>query len=200
VTEAVKASEPSEDWLAFRFVSGHRALDLTATFGDRYRGGVERLRHPADLARWLGGAGIPSLTPPSVQHLQDARQLREVIYRLTLAALQGAPIDAIDLDALNAWAMMPRLAPQLDSQLHCQWTARNPVEGALAMIACEAIALLSGPERQLIRQCAAAPACSLLYIDRSRGQRRRWCEMGRCGSRVKMAEYRKRCAAGSDRT
>ncbi len=192
MSKAVKSNNSSDDQLSFRFVSGHRALDLVATFGDRYRGGVERLRTTADLDRWLQAAGLPTSTATGGQELNDARHLREVIYRVALAALHDDPVDSVDLDALNAWARAPRIAPQLDSRLRREWACLQPVRGALALIACEAIELLSGPDRHLIRECAAAPACSLLYLDRSRGRRRRWCEMERCGSRAKMAEYRKR--------
>jgi len=199
MNEPVKSYEPSADELSFRFVSGHRALDFAATFGDRYRAGIERLRQPADLDRWLRAAGIPASTRTSVKDLDDARQLREVIYRLARAALHNETVDIADLDALNAWARTPRIAPQLDKRLRQEWVSSQPIRGALALIACEAVELLSGAERQLIRECAAAPACSLLYLDRSRGRRRRWCQMERCGSRAKMAEYRKRCAPSLDR-
>ncbi len=192
MTRAVKSSEPTPDQLSFRFVSGHRALDFTATFGDRYRGGIERLREPADLDRWLEASGIPISMPASAKDLEDAQQLREALYRLARAALNNEAVDRADLHTLNAWATTPRPAPQLDRGLRRTWASTRPVKGALAMLACEAIELLSGPERQLIRECAAAPACSLLYLDRSRGHRRRWCEMQRCGSRAKMADYRKR--------
>jgi predicted RNA-binding Zn ribbon-like protein len=196
--EAVKSYEPSADQLSFRFVCGHRALDFAATFGDRYRAGLERLRQPADLDRWLGSAGISASIPASVKDLDDARQLREVIYRLARAALHNTTVDLADLDALNAWARTPRVAPQLDRALRREWASSQPIAGALALIACEAVELLSDAERQLIRECAAAPACSLLYLDRSRGRRRRWCQMERCGSRAKMAEYRKRRGAATE--
>jgi predicted RNA-binding Zn ribbon-like protein len=199
MTEAVNSHEPSADELAFRFVSGHRALDFAATCGDRYRAGIERLRQPADLDRWLRAAGISASARASVKDLDDARQLREVIYRLARAALYNENVDIADLDALNAWARTPRLAPQLDRHLRGDWVSAQPISGALALIACEAVELLSGPERQLIRECAAAPTCSLLYLDRSRGRRRRWCQMERCGSRAKMANYRKRRGPSIDR-
>jgi predicted RNA-binding Zn ribbon-like protein len=195
MSSTVKSSEPIDDQLSFRFVSGHRALDFAATFGDRYQGGIERLREPADLDRWLGAAGISASTHARARELDDARQLREVIYRLARAALHNEAIHGADLDALNVWARRPRLAPQLDRRLRREWASSQSIAGALALIACEAIELLSGPERQLIRECAAAPACSLLYLDRSHGRRRRWCQMEKCGSRAKMAEYRKRRGA-----
>jgi predicted RNA-binding Zn ribbon-like protein len=194
----VKSNSRSDDQLTFRFVSGHRALDFTATFGDRYRDGIERLRQPADLDRWLAAAGISASTRARANDLDDARQLREVIYRLARAALHNEAVDDTDLDALNAWARTPRLAPQLDRRLRRQWASARAIKGALALIACEAVELLSGEERPLIRECAAAPACSLLYLDRSRGRRRRWCQMEKCGSRAKMTKYRKRRVASTE--
>lgn len=196
MSPTVKPNQPADDQFSFRFVSGHRALDFAATFGDRYRRGVERLRQPSDLEGWLRSAGLSVSTPASGNDLDDARQLREVIYRLARAALEDEAVATADLDALNAWARTPRPAPQLDRRLRRKCVPSQNVEGALALIACEAIELLSGPERPLIRECAAAPACSLLYLDRSRGRRRRWCEMQRCGSRAKMADYRKRRGRG----
>jgi predicted RNA-binding Zn ribbon-like protein len=85
----------------------------------------------------------------------------------------------------------------LDRKFHRHWRSPDPVAGTIALIAREAVELLSGPERELIRECAAAP-CSLLYLDHSRGRRRRWCEMERCGSRAKMADYRQRKATDAD--
>jgi predicted RNA-binding Zn ribbon-like protein len=175
-------------------VSGHLALDFAATVADRYRKALERLRQPPDLDRWLASAGLPVFTAASAQDIDDARQLREVIYRLARGALHNEAVDGSDVDALKAWARMPRLTPQLNGRLGREWASSQTVNGALAVIACEAIELLSGPERRLIRECGAAPACSLLYLDRSRGRRRRWCEMERCGSRAKMTKYRKRRA------
>src|SRR5580700_8809985 len=104
--------------------------------------------------------------------------------------MRGGAGDCNDIAELNQWATRPSLRPQLDRNFHRHWRSPDPVAGAIALIAGEAVELLSGPERELIRECAAAPACSLLYLDRSRGPRRRWCEMQRCGSRAKRADYR----------
>jgi predicted RNA-binding Zn ribbon-like protein len=195
---AVKTPEAGADRLAFRFVAGHRALDFVATFGDRHREGVERLRQPTDLDRWLRATGLPTSTAACDQDLEDARRLREAINRLARATMQGTPGAARDVHELNDWASGSQLAPQLDDRFHRHWRAPGAIRGALALIAREAVELLTGPERELIRECAAAPACSLLYLDRSRGRRRRWCEMERCGARAKMADYRHRQGARND--
>jgi predicted RNA-binding Zn ribbon-like protein len=198
ITDDVKSKKPSAKQPSFQFISGHRTLDFVATLAERYRDGIEHLREPADLDRWLHSAGIPASRPAVAQDLRQARQLREVIYRLERALVCKERADNQDITELNTWARHPRLVPQLDSGLRRTWVPAQPVSGALALIACEAIELFSGPERELIRECAAAPECSRLYLDRSRGGRRRWCQMEKCGSRAKMAQYRKRRAQEDD--
>jgi predicted RNA-binding Zn ribbon-like protein len=198
VKAAVKASEPSAEQLEFRFVSGHRALDLLATLADRHRGGLERLRQPTDLDRWLRAVGLPATKSASAKTLDQARELREAINRLVRASMAAAAGDGKDIAHLNGWATRLPLAPQLNGNLELLWCGPDPVRGALALLAREAVELLGRSERELIRECAAAPECSLLYLDRSRGQRRRWCEMERCGSRAKMAGYRQRKATRTD--
>lgn len=189
----VSGAVNNADDLAFRFVSGHRALDLLATLGNRHRSAVERLREPADLDRWLTAAELPTRAKADHEDLHDARQLRETVNRLVRATLGDQAPKANDLRELNRRARLPALTPQLDSKLRRRWTAaEHPVRAALALIAREAAELLTSPDRTLIRECAAAPNCSLLYLDRSRAGRRRWCEMNRCGSRAKMTTYRNR--------
>jgi predicted RNA-binding Zn ribbon-like protein len=188
----VSGAVNNADDLAFRFVAGHRALDLLATLGNRHRSAVERLREPADLDRWLTAAELPTGAEADHEDLHDARQLRETLNRLVRATLSDQAPKKADLRELNRWARLPALTPQLDSKLQRRWTAEHPVRAALALIAREATELLTSPDQTLIRECAAAPNCSLLYLDRSRAGRRRWCEMKRCGSRAKMTNYRDR--------
>jgi len=195
----VSGAVNNADDLAFRFVSGQRALDLLATLGNRHRSAVERLREPADLDRWLTAAELPTGAEADHGDLHDARQLRETVNRLVRATLSDQAPRAADLRELNRWARLPALTPQLDSKLRRRWTAEHPVRAALALIAREAAELLTSPRRTLIHECAAAPNCSLLYLDRSRAGRRRWCEMNRCGSRAKMTNYRDRRNATAPR-
>ena len=194
VADAVKTGLVTigSEELAFRFVSGHRALDLLSTLGDRHREPTERLRRPADFDRWLVAAGLSVVGTANRQDLDDARRLRETVNRLARTLLAGETPNQDDLRELNDWARRPPLAPQADQSLQRRWTGKRPVQAALALIAREAAELLTGSERDLVRECAAAPNCSLLYLDRSRARRRRWCQMDKCGSRVKMKSYRRR--------
>jgi predicted RNA-binding Zn ribbon-like protein len=133
----------------------------------------------------------------TARDLASARGLRETMNRLARAVVAGEKPRATDVDELNRWARRPPLAPQVDGRFERVWAGERPVEAALALVAREAVELLTSPERGLIRECAATPNCSLLYLDRSHGRRRRWCEMDRCGSRAKMTSYRQRRAASA---
>jgi predicted RNA-binding Zn ribbon-like protein len=177
---------------AFQLISSHRALDLLATLRDRHRVAAECLREPADLDRWLALAGYDLAARSDAGDVREARTLREAISGVTRAALGGVEPPTAALAELNRFAEQPPLVPQLSSNLDRRWSASRPVQAALAMLAREAVDLLSGPERTLIRECAAAPNCSRLYLDRSPGRRRRWCHMDWCGSHAKMAAYRQR--------
>jgi predicted RNA-binding Zn ribbon-like protein len=195
MAHAVNRNEPLAAELAFRFVAGNRALDFLCTLGNRHLRPTERLRERADLDRWLDAAGLSVSQRASRRDLEDARRLRESVSRLTRATLAGEAPDEKDLRALNEWARRPALAPQVEPSLERRWVAEHSVQAALALVAREAVELLTGPERHLIRECAAAPQCSLLYLDRSRAHRRRWCQMEVCGSRAKMTSYRRRRGA-----
>ena len=188
----VECAAGRRDELAFRFVAGDRALDLLSTLGNRHTRPVERLRKPSDLERWLSEAGLPVTRRASQSDLRSARRLRETVNRVTRATLAGASPAHHDLCELNEWARRPTLAPQADPILQPHWVAKSPVQAALALVAREAVQLLTSTDRSLIRECAASPNCSLLYLDRSRAGRRRWCDMQTCGSRAKMASYRHR--------
>jgi predicted RNA-binding Zn ribbon-like protein len=194
VNEMEAAPPPAE--LEFRFVSGNRVLDLLCTRADRHRRPVERLREPHDLDRWLGAAGLTIAQSASPQDLHDTRRLREAVNRIARTVLAGEVPSGNDLAELNGWARQPPLTPQADSCLQQIWIAERAVHGALALMAREAVELLTGPDRSLIRECAASPDCSLLYLDRSRAGRRRWCAMDVCGSRAKMTSYRRRQRTG----
>ena len=62
---------------------------------------------------------------------------------------------------------------------------------ALTPIAHSAVEMLSAVDRRRLRPCAA-PDCRRWFVDTSRGGRRRWCSMARCGNRRKAARYRER--------
>ena len=70
---------------------------------------------------------------------------------------------------------------------------RGGATAPLTPIAHSAVEMLSSVDRRRLRPCAA-PDCRRWFVDTSRGGRRRWCSMARCGNRRKAARYRERHA------
>lgn len=175
--------------MEFVFVSGNLALDLLGTLKWRRAEPEEGLVTPADVGRWAVAAGVVTVPPPvGPADLARLRELREAIYRLVGDRGTGA-----DLRVLNAAAAAPRTVAQLTPH---GAERRGAAEAVAAEVAHAAIDLLDGlrAARLRIRECER-PACTRIFVDRSRGGTRAWCGMAECGNRAKAASYRARKAA-----
>jgi predicted RNA-binding Zn ribbon-like protein len=80
-------------------------------------------------------------------------------------------------------------APQLDSSARLRWEAGDPVAATLAVIARDAIDLVTSPAIARVRDCAN-PECNAMFLDSSRPGSRRWCSMGTCGNQAKKSALR----------
>jgi predicted RNA-binding Zn ribbon-like protein len=192
-------AEPHE--LRFRFDAGRPCLDLVITVGERWRRSFERLRSPDDLSRWLAARDLAA-EPPRVtrRDLSDARALREAIFRIARAAIDGRPAAPADVRVVNGWAGRPDLAPRFERLGGgVRRDGGRTVAAALATLARDAVDLFGGPLAARVRECAAAD-CSGLFLDNSRARRRRWCSMSTCGNREKVAAYRRRRAGRPSRS
>jgi predicted RNA-binding Zn ribbon-like protein len=182
--------------MSFRFVSGHVALDLTGTVGhrdsaDRY----DLLSDPAALARWTVEAGLLD-TPPPVDPAELAAtvELREAIYRLARARVEGTPADRADRELVNRAAERPPVTVRLVDSGSVART--GDLAAVRATVARAAVELVGGPAGAQLKLCEATP-CTRLYLDNSRRGSRRWCDMRECGNRAKAASFRRRHAAAS---
>lgn len=175
----------------FKFRSGRLALDLPATLAGRLRAEPrEMLATPRDLGRWLVAAGLAERDPAATEEeLRGARELREALYRLALAAARGHGYADADRAVVNRWAAEAAPAPQLADR-GITWTGTG-VRAALAVLARDGVELLGGPLARRVRECAG-DGCALLFVDTSRSGRRRWCSMSACGGKAKVAEFRRR--------
>jgi predicted RNA-binding Zn ribbon-like protein len=179
----------------FKFRSDRLALDLPATLAGRLRAEPrELLATPHDLGRWLAAAGLGGAVAPGPGDLRAARELREALYRLGVAAAGGRRSAAADRALVNRWAVRAP-APQLREE---GWAwSRNDVPSLLGAVARDGVELFGGPLAERVRQCEGE-GCSLLFVDTSHAGARRWCSMAGCGNRAKVAEFRQRRRDGSD--
>jgi predicted RNA-binding Zn ribbon-like protein len=183
----------------FWFEGGRLALDFIATSGAR---AGELLPAPSSLAAWLVAARLTERAPSlSAVELNDAYALRATLSRLVRASIDDGPFDQGDLELTNAIAA--RQAPIRSLSLRGEdlvaQAAAPKTDQCLGVIARDAIDLLTGPQRALLRTCAAED-CSGLYVDLSRGQRRKWCTTTGCGNRTRVNAHRNRRKATSPTT
>lgn len=176
------------------YVSGNLALDLVGTLNERWTTRVENLHNGADVAAWLVGAGVLDTAPPTDGNtLSEALRLRESAFALVQHLIdtpdKSLPVTALEEINRAAAQPAPQVALRADGRLerHGDWQA------GLAAVARDAIAL-ANPGEAKPKWCAD-PACTHPFLDRSRGHRRRWCEMKACGDRAKARAYRARLRA-----
>ncbi|MGW7422982.1 CGNR zinc finger domain-containing protein [Streptomyces sp. NPDC054813] len=171
------------------FVCGNPALDFAATLRARRSVRFEMFVTPDRLNAWYVESGIvDAVSPGEEADVEQARNVREAVYRLVTARRLGEEYDGAALTIVNNAARKPPAVPQLTPS--GRWTQATPEE-ALSLVARHAVELLSGPDVPLLKECEN-PECTRTYIDRSRGMRRQWCGMESCGNRIKAAAYRAR--------
>lgn len=143
----------------------------------------------SELAGALVGLQVLSVGPAvRPEELGAAVTLRDALRRAMAAAGAGGRLAPRDVETINSYAAdeppIVALSPQ-GALLH---VATDPVRCALSAIARDGIGIIALRARDL-RCC---DGCGTYFIDDSRGRRRRWCSMDRCGNRAKVASYRAR--------
>ncbi|MDQ2709310.1 MAG: ABATE domain-containing protein [Actinomycetota bacterium] len=177
----------------FRFRASRLSLDFCATVVGRHGHLNEQLNTVDDLARWIVLAGVAPFAQGAGQlnDLRAARALREAIYRLVRACMEGAHLPPEDVSLVNAAAAHPTPTPRLSPDGRTDWITTEPGQSALAAVARDAIELLTSPLAGRIRECASED-CSYVFVDTSRQARRRWCSIERCGNREHVRRHRSR--------
>jgi predicted RNA-binding Zn ribbon-like protein len=186
------------------FDSGRICLDLLATGGPR-----ERLCGTGELRCWLLGAGlVPAGTP--LTRVDGGWLPRFHTLRTDIGALvrPGPPAAATAPAAVPAEAALARVnalaagaPPRLcavraaDGALVRELPGGPDCAALLAAVARDAVELLTDPgEYDLLRSCEGE-GCTRVYLDTSRGRRRRWCSSELCGNRERVARHRRRAVA-----
>lgn len=189
----------------FEFSSGRLCLDFANTPGSRSSGQpVERLGSYEDLASWGRQAGV--LTEAQAQRLvQEAARrptdaeatlrwaiaLREAIYRVFSAVANERQPEGADLAVLNAALKALAMSEILQTNGGFAWTWKedeDALDRMLWPVVRSAADLLTSKELSSVRECAADD-CSWLFMDTSRNQSRRWCDMKTCGNRAKARKH-----------
>jgi predicted RNA-binding Zn ribbon-like protein len=159
-----------------------------------------------DLVEWSSYSGalaaeqVVALLRAAAQRPGDAHtlfeqviSLRETLYRLFAAvATQRSPA-SMDLAALHGAYCRVMAQAHLGvatNGLDWRWAAgAGTLDQMLAPIVVSAVRLLTSAEARRIKICPGLGDCGWIFLDTSKGNRRRWCRMQDCGSRAKMRRY-----------
>jgi predicted RNA-binding Zn ribbon-like protein len=175
----------------FRFDPGAFCLEFAVTGGEGYRAVYETLHAPADLARWIEAALDTPVEHVTGADLNEAKRLREAIWQLADARVDGQRLPPEHVETINRAAARPPLAPQISTANELELSRPVVAEHVLSILARDAVELFTGPMARRIRRCSGT-GCTLIFVDTSRPGRRRWCSMERCGNRTKAREFRNR--------
>jgi predicted RNA-binding Zn ribbon-like protein len=130
----------------------------------------------------------------------QARSLREW-FRGFVLKYKGKPLEAsalTELEALNRLlerdekytqiTLQDGETPKLAWELKRRW--RSP--DSLLLPLGEVLAQFVSDEDFTNVKCCEGPSCTLMFVDHTRGRKRRWCSMAVCGNRAKAAAHRER--------
>ena len=182
------------------FVGDDLALDFINT---RY--GVDAAHrdcfvNDTSVLAWLKKTGVVSpdrqRVPEGLHRLAIA--LRDQSSALVHAAMAGDAADvAVVNQVLEAGRASRALVWSAESRSYVLQTAPrdDSAESLLEPVARALLELLTDAPMEWVRQCEAHD-CTLLFRDLTKSHRRRWCSMGLCGNRMKVAAFRARQKAG----
>ncbi|MDB6141868.1 MAG: hypothetical protein JWP80_912 [Pseudomonas sp.] len=193
------------------FVADAPALDFLNSVAISLDEPVDWLDSGAGWLDWLHQAGwveASVLTQLRAQAMPDeldnvaaqARSLREWFRGIT-EKYQGQPLDAAamaDLAPLNRLLARDEKfgqvslgsgdVPTLEWRTERHWRSPDslllPLGEVLAKFVCT-----EGFSN--VKHCEGA-SCTLMFVDHTRGRKRRWCSMAVCGNRAKVAAHRER--------
>jgi predicted RNA-binding Zn ribbon-like protein len=192
--------------LPFKYIGGDPALDLVNTVDWTERGlEHDRLTDYERLTQWAEGAG--ALSRPEAAALRararahpkeadtayhNALDVRRVLHGLFVAVARGEA-KGENLDEFNRLLARTVVRMRVASDeargrgepgYEITWREAERLESVLWPVVWSAASLMLSGETGRIRICGG-PDCGWIYVDRSRNQLRRWCQMATCGTREK---------------
>lgn len=196
------------------FIADSPGLDFLNSIATPIDSVIEWIDNGDGLLSWLDQAGLvprealdalrAQALPGELDKVADqARALREW-FRGFVHEHKGRPLTADGLRELGPLNRLlerdetfSRLAPRLDAhgreaslELRRMRRWRSP-ESLLLPIG-EAMARFVCTEDFSNVKACEGHACTLMFVDRTRGRARRWCSMAACGNRAKQATHRSR--------
>ncbi len=168
----------------------------------------EFLKTFQDLLIWSQHVGIltshdvQKLSRKAVKHPLDAErvlnraiELRETLYYMFSLIIQGMVPKEKELTKFNEDLSKAMVHSRIvKTNTGFSWDSsgdKEALDWMLNPIIQSAADLLVSDELKKLKKCAD-PACGWLFLDNSRNQSKRWCDMKDCGNRAKARRFYKR--------
>lgn len=186
-------------WVPEHFIGGHPALDLSNAVFNRLvpEADNELLKSARDIGNWFKASGLADARQAGAvariqgeAFMERVHAVREASARVfgAIAAGKAPAMEALGFlfftaaSGLSAGDIAAKGArPEL---ILNEWRHPDAVTAFLAMLSIEAYFTLP---RERLHAC---PRCGWLFLDTSRGGKRRWCSMRTCGNREKVSRHR----------
>ena len=198
----------------FEYSAGALSLDFVNTVWERpgYLSPapsppLELLNNVSVLMEWVSGAEIfPQEEIASVRRsffedpasgpklLRELIAFRELYFQAILTIIKGQPLPDEILSRLNAqFRKLPATIVVRDGEAHK--VTFDDVDGdprrIVNTIVSDSQWVLTSEDHSRLRICGASD-CGWVFLDRSKGGRRRWCSMSGCGNREKVSKFLER--------
>ncbi|ETX12666.1 hypothetical protein MUS1_00845 [Marinomonas ushuaiensis DSM 15871] len=177
---------------SFIHVGNHLAMDLINTQFACHGETVDLLASFDDVHQWATEAGITLTTSHDDADIESVWLLREAIKTLMTNQSDQQALSEDAIDVVNKYlchAPMQKRLETVDEGVSLRPLYQTlTLDQLLGKIANEAAELLTSPQNQQIKSCSNEK-CILMFLDTSRGKKRRWCSMEHCGNRAKAANF-----------
>lgn len=168
------------------FLGGRLWIDLLNTT-PVVEGQSQDLLAGGGVLRWARAAGLPQ-EPSGLAALPGLRDLLRPAFE---HLARGAPLPETVLAAVNRLLAGLRLELRLEQGAEGPRLTQSEAADAATLVALDFARFASLYEAQRLKHCAN-PACTMVFHDHGRNNRRRWCAMELCGNRDKVARFRAR--------
>ena len=196
-------------------VGGHIVLDLVNTVNARDGTPVDWLEGFPSVLEWAAlTAHFDESVLTELEHIDQAdpgagtralgrlRELRETVYDVLAATIRNETAPEQGVRRLEAhWKDAVALARLTVSDRHARLeldVESSQLDYLEHELALRAVDLLRTYPQARTRICAGLK-CGWLFIDRSKGGQRRWCDMATCGNAAKSRRHHERKRSATQR-
>jgi predicted RNA-binding Zn ribbon-like protein len=207
----VATVDTTQDVSSLELCGGHAALDFVNTIEDRLGPGrpIDFLVDFAALCEWAGYASLIDAeraaaiaadaknygTEPD-RVWKRAVELREALYRVLTAIVDGSDPERADLDRIDRelgissghvrLGRSSAVGEKGEPAFVVGPDDETDPEAVLCPIAQAILDLLTNVDASRLRICPGSEGgCGWVVLDTTRNRSRRWCDMGSCGSEAK---------------